>query len=111
MNLSNKIRGSLLIAVLLLVYTACSVNPATGKRQFVVIGEQQEIQLGLEKILYNATLFSSNIPQLIWIVDVVVKYVMRRHTLSTANHQGVSVRSDTAATHRRRTKRGPHVWL
>jgi hypothetical protein len=53
---------------------------------WIPISFQPWIQLGLEKILYNATLFSGNIPQLIWIVDVVVKYVMRRHTLSTANH-------------------------
>jgi predicted Zn-dependent protease len=31
-----------------LLAAACAINPATGKRQFVLISESQEIQLGLE---------------------------------------------------------------
>jgi len=36
------------LAVSALLLTACAVNPATGKRQFVLVSEQQEIQLGRE---------------------------------------------------------------
>ena len=34
------------VAALLLTVVACSTNPATGKQQVSLIGEQQEIQIG-----------------------------------------------------------------
>lgn len=37
-----------LLALSLLTAAGCSINPATGKRQLVLISEAQEIQLGLE---------------------------------------------------------------
>ena len=37
------------LTALLLVLAACSVNPATGKRQVALIGEQQEIEIGREQ--------------------------------------------------------------
>ena len=41
-------RKTALAAVLLIVATACTYNPATGKRQLTLIGEQQEIAMGLQ---------------------------------------------------------------
>jgi predicted Zn-dependent protease len=35
-------------ALLLVALAACSVNPATGEREFALIGEQQEIEMGRE---------------------------------------------------------------
>jgi predicted Zn-dependent protease len=37
-----------LIVAVSLAMAACAVNPATGKKQFVLISEQQEIAMGLE---------------------------------------------------------------
>ena len=45
----SKITAPLAVAAFLLALTACSVNPATGKRQVALIGEQQEIELGREQ--------------------------------------------------------------
>ena len=39
---------SVLAAVCLLAVNGCSVNPATGKRQLIMMSEQQEIALGLQ---------------------------------------------------------------
>jgi predicted Zn-dependent protease len=36
------------VVVVSLAMVACAVNPATGKKQFVLISEQQEIAMGLE---------------------------------------------------------------
>jgi len=41
-------RGPALLAVLLLGSCACAVNPATGKRQLMVISESQEVEIGRE---------------------------------------------------------------
>jgi predicted Zn-dependent protease len=41
-------RRTLLAALPLALAAACAVNPATGKRQFVLMGEGQEIALGRE---------------------------------------------------------------
>jgi predicted Zn-dependent protease len=46
--LSFKSCRLLLLAFSGLIIAACAVNPATGKRQLVLVSEQQEIQLGLE---------------------------------------------------------------
>ena len=40
--------GLACLALAALVMAACSVNPATGKRQINMIGEEQEIQMGKE---------------------------------------------------------------
>jgi len=39
---------SALLGVALLITLACTLNPATGQRQFSLIGEQQEIAMGRE---------------------------------------------------------------
>lgn len=44
--LTNK--RTLIAAATLIVSTACTLNPATGKRQLSLIGEQQEIAMGRE---------------------------------------------------------------
>ena len=45
----SRITALLVTLVLLASLAACSVNPATGKHQIALIGEQQEIQLGREQ--------------------------------------------------------------
>ena len=40
-----------LLTLILLILSACSVNPVTGKQDFVMISESQEVQMGRE---YNA---------------------------------------------------------
>ena len=40
--------GSTLLASTLLSVTACAINPATGERQFMLISEAEEIQMGRE---------------------------------------------------------------
>lgn len=49
MSQTIRIRCFLVIAMAFIApLTACSVNPATGKRQFNIVGEQQEVAMGLE---------------------------------------------------------------
>ena len=40
--------GSTLLASALLTATGCAVNPATGQRQFILISESEEIEMGRE---------------------------------------------------------------
>ena len=40
------VRRSVFLAVVVLAATGCAVNPATGKRQLALIGEQQEVSMG-----------------------------------------------------------------
>jgi len=46
----KNIRADLLIIVLavFLILPSCAINPVTGKRQFVLISERQEIQMGAQ---------------------------------------------------------------
>ncbi len=44
----KKLRDGLVAVVLILAVPACSVNPATGKRQLNLIGEEEEIAMGRE---------------------------------------------------------------
>jgi len=44
----TRIRWLSAIAFFLMLLPACAVNPATGKRQLMLVSESQEIQLGLE---------------------------------------------------------------
>jgi predicted Zn-dependent protease len=46
-NLRTKLYLTLLL-ILLLPATSCAINPATGKRQFSLIGESQEVAMGQE---------------------------------------------------------------
>src|SRR5262245_30976077 len=47
MRMKNNYKA--LAAVVLVSAVACAINPATGKRQVSLIGEQQEIQLGRDE--------------------------------------------------------------
>lgn len=48
--MSGKRIAAVFLALALIVglFAACSINPATGKRQLTLIGEGEEVQLGLE---------------------------------------------------------------
>ena len=45
----------LVFLFLILSLSGCAVNPVTGKQDFVVLSEEQEIQMGRE---YNAQILS-----------------------------------------------------
>ena len=47
----------LFLSLIFLLVIGCSVNPVTGKRDFVIISESQEIQMGRE---YNAQILRQN---------------------------------------------------
>ena len=47
-HVQNPLLGSVLVAWALLTATACAVNPATGQRQFILMSESQEIEMGRE---------------------------------------------------------------
>ncbi len=55
-KLFNKMRIILIIFALSFL-TSCAVNPVTGKQDFVVMSENQEIQMGRE---YNAQILRQN---------------------------------------------------
>ncbi len=44
----NFVLGSTLAASLMMTATACAVNPATGERQFILMSEAEEIEMGRE---------------------------------------------------------------
>ncbi len=44
----QAVLGSTLLASALVTSTGCAVNPATGERQFILISEAEEIQMGRE---------------------------------------------------------------
>jgi len=44
----KKTRTSLLLALFVVVVAACAVNPATGRREFSLVSEAQEIEMGRE---------------------------------------------------------------
>ena len=48
MKTSWIMRGSVTAVVLMVVLSSCSINPATGQRQLLLIGEGREIQMGRE---------------------------------------------------------------
>lgn len=48
MNRARRCRGVAVLAGLALSLTACATNPATGRKQIMLISEQQEIELGLQ---------------------------------------------------------------
>ena len=47
----------LILITALIFLTGCSVNPVTGKQDFVLVSETQEIQMGRE---YNAQILRQN---------------------------------------------------
>ena len=47
----------LFLSLIFLLVIGCSVNPVTGKQDFVIISESQEIQMGRE---YNAQILRQN---------------------------------------------------
>ena len=46
--LQDLVLGTILLAPALMSTTACAVNPATGQRQFMLISESEEIEMGRE---------------------------------------------------------------
>jgi predicted Zn-dependent protease len=47
-KLFYRIKISLLLISLYMLYNSCAVNPVTGKKQLVLISEEQEIAMGLQ---------------------------------------------------------------
>ena len=47
-RLQDLVLGTILLAPALMSTTACAVNPATGQRQFMLISESEEIEMGRE---------------------------------------------------------------
>ena len=47
-RVQDLVLGSTLLASVLLTVSACAVNPATGQRQFMLISESEEIEMGRE---------------------------------------------------------------
>ena len=52
--------GIQLLALALALLLGCSVNPATGQRQLVLMGEQQEIAIGQENPAWLQTLLRTS---------------------------------------------------
>ena len=48
MGVSTSPRILAVLSICALWLTGCAINPATGKRQFVLISERQEIEIGRE---------------------------------------------------------------
>ena len=48
---------NIFLFLILILLSSCSVNPVTGKQDFVMISENQEIQMGRE---YNAQILKQN---------------------------------------------------
>ena len=60
-SIQNRLQDLGLVSVLLIA-AACAVNPATGRRQFMLIGESREIEMGREadgQITESLGLYSS----------------------------------------------------
>ena len=60
-SIQNRLQDLGLVSVLLIT-AACAVNPATGRRQFMLIGESREIEMGREadgQITESLGLYSS----------------------------------------------------
>ena len=47
-HVQDLLLGSTLLASALLTVTGCAVNPATGQRQFMLVSESEEIEMGRE---------------------------------------------------------------
>lgn len=48
----SRFRNKILLAIALVAMSACAVNPVTGKREFTIVSESEEIKLGTENYAF-----------------------------------------------------------